>query len=1282
MKKRLFFGGILTFLLICIRLTAQPVPAAGDSPRYDLSKEPVLYTVGYAHLDTQWRWDYPETINQYIKATLDDNFKFLDKYKDYVFNFTGARRYKMMKEYYPEKYEKLKKYIAQNRWFVSGSSVDECDANIPSPESVIRHVLYGNQYFRNEFGKESVDFILPDCFGFQASLPSVLAHCGVKGFSTQKLVWGSAVGIPFNIGNWRGPDGKSILAALNATDYGGNIDPGLDTAKYWVDRVMDNGKKYGVFADFRYYGTGDIGGAPEESSIKNGIASQRSENGKIHVYLSSSDQIFRDLNDEQAKALPEYSGDLLLTQHSAGSLTSEGYMKRWNRKNELMAQASEPLAVTADWLGSISYPKDIFYRSWWLLLGSQMHDILPGTCIPKAYEYAWNDEVLTMNQFAALEQSSAGGVIRALDTRAQGKSVVVYNPLAIAREDVAEAEIQFPEGAPENVQVFGPDGKEVLAQLLDKTKYSVHILFVASVPSFGMASFDIRPVKKAPEVKAMVAATNNVLDNEYYKVTINAAGDVSSIIDKKLVKELLSAPARLAFLKEHPERWPAWNMDWNDRKNPPAGYVDGPAKITLIESGPVRVAYKIERTAMNSVFMQIIRVSTGEAGKRIEFVNTIKWQSKGVSLKASFPLTAANSVATYNLGLGTIERANNNEKKYEVPSREWFDLTDKSGSFGVTIAEDCKFGSDKPDDKTLRLTLLYTPVTNIYHDQATQDWGTHEMKYALYSHKGDWRAGRSEWQGRMLNQPLRAFQVSSHPGALGTTFSMLKVSTPQVDVRAMKKAETGDMTIVRMQELTGKEIENVELTFPGKIKSVYEIDGQERKIKDLALQNGKLLLGFGKFELKSIAVQIESPAEKLAAITSIPIALTYDEDVASTDKKMKDGKFTPGGYSYPAELLPDKLTVDGVQFKFGFTADGLKNVVACKGEKIPLPKTGNFNKVYILAAAVKDTNGLFRTGDLKKSLRVQAYTGKIGQFDKRTWDKFDRLSGLETGYIKRDEVAWFASHVHGDSTNQPYQFCYIYKYELDAGPASGYIQLPDNDAIKVFSITAAYDPYDEIQPSMPLYDDFTDREGLQLTLAKRYASDNAEQLADVKAERKNNLNDLPYKVSLKDYADMHEPNGITSQYFYSGTEKLPNMLAQGLSLPGLTDGMFDLLPSDTANDLWFEKGEGRIVMDLQKQIDIDSLHLFTNVNLKRGVQYFTVWGYDKDKTPATTGDPKSGGWTYICTITPLEAWSKSKAVWSVTTKKGKTARFRYLMMVTEDCGHGPYFLREVDVFEK
>ena len=1287
MKHFILLSWILLIFINVHRAAAQSESGKTIFPKYNLAKDPVLYTVGYAHLDTEWRWDYEATINECIKNTLDDNFRLLEKYKPYVFTFSGARRYKMMKEYYPEKYEKVKKYIAQDRWFVGGSSVDECDVNIPSPESVIRQVLYGNAYFRGEFGKESVDFLLPDCFGFQAHLPSVLAHAGLQGFSTQKLSWGSAVGIPFNIGNWNGPDGKGVVAALNATSYTSDIKKRLDTASYWVNRVMDNGKKFGVFADFRYYGVGDEGGAPREEDVKNAVESISQPDSKINVYLSSSDQLFRDLSEDQKKQLPSYSGDLLLTEHSSGSLTSQAFMKRSNRKNEQLALAAEPLAVMADGLGGIKYPYQSLNEAWWLVLGSQMHDILPGTSIPKAYEYAWNDEVLAMNKFAATLTSSAGAVIRAMDTRGKGTSLVVYNPLAISRKEVVEAEIPFPDGAPKSVKVIDGSNTEVPSQVLASTKNSIRILFPASVPSLGLAVFDVQPVKEAGTYTSTVSVSPSVLSNEFLKITVNTAGDISSIIDKRLGRELLSAPSQLVFQKEHPQYWPAWNMDWNDRKNPPIDFVKGPAEITVIENGPVRVTLKIDRKSRNSLFTQYVQLASGKESVIIR--NTINWQSRGVSLKASFPLTAANPMATYNLGLGTIERATNSEKKYEVPSREWFDLTDNSGSFGVTILEDCKFGSDKPDDKTLRLTLLFTPTTNFYHDQATQDWGIHEITYGLYSHKGDWRAGLSEWQGRSLNQPLRVFRVSQHPGFLGKNFSFAKVSVPQVDIRSIKKAENGKDLIIRLQELVGKEIQNVEVSFATKILKAWEVDGQERPIGELTLKNGKLFIDMTPFAIRSFAVQLDIPVEKLLAPASIVIPLAYDEDGISNEKNRKNGHLGDTGMSFPAELLPETLIVDGVQFSFGPESDGKNNILSCKGQKITLPKTGNFNHVYLLATALDDTTGTFKVGNIKTTLLIQKSNGYIGQFENRRWDKLGRLKGLDKGFIKPNEVAWFATHLHKDSLNIPYQYGYIFKYALEASPASGTLQLPENDAIKIFAISVADNPFDQVHSASPLYDDFSDRPSMSLNLPKSFVQPNMTPTAKIVVTSKRNLNELPARLTMKDYADIHQPNGVTSIYYpgepdttLSGSLTLTGSPGEGLHISAINDGMYDLLPTDSVNDKWSETGQGRLMMDLQKEIELDSIHIFTAKNTKRGAQSFSLWGAQGNEPPSLTGDPKAAGWSYIVYAPPEDIWGNSKALFTVLPMKGKPKQYRYLLWVSEDSQHGPFYFREVDVFEK
>ena len=119
-----YIARLAVFLLLF--LTVSPINGQQvvlKAPTPDLTKEPTLYVVAYSHLDTQWRWQYPQVINEYIPKTMHDNFALFEKYPNYVFNFSGANRYRMMKEYWPSDYLRVKSYIAAGRWFPAGSSM-------------------------------------------------------------------------------------------------------------------------------------------------------------------------------------------------------------------------------------------------------------------------------------------------------------------------------------------------------------------------------------------------------------------------------------------------------------------------------------------------------------------------------------------------------------------------------------------------------------------------------------------------------------------------------------------------------------------------------------------------------------------------------------------------------------------------------------------------------------------------------------------------------------------------------------------------------------------------------------------------------------------------------------------------------------------------------------------------------------------------------------------------------------------------------------------------------
>ena len=1165
---------VIAVVLACVELLSAARAQTAEKP--DLSKQPTLYVVGYAHLDTEWRWEYPQVIDEYIRKTMEDNFKLFEKYPHYIFNFSGANRYRFMKEYFPGDFARVKKYVDQGRWFPAGSSMEEGDVNTPSAETIIRQILYGNNWFRKELGKASAEYMLPDCFGFPASLPTILAHSGVKGFSTQKLVWGSSApgggteslektpeGTPFNVGVWVGPDGESVLAGLNPGDYAGGINSDLSKplpplpadqvlddlnkkfeplrqeldradqnhstmdARHieeylavrnqqktelqmqqdrelsrhqsdWAARVELNGEVSGVFTDYHYYGTGDIGGTPDENSVKRleaiiagGKASLPLDidplfsrfsreggpavplgGGPVHAISANADQMFLDITPAEAAGLPRYTGEMELTNHSAGSLTSQAYQKRWLRKEELLADAAEKASIAAEWLGARPYPLERLNDAWTLVMGGHFHDLAAGTATPKAYEFAWNDDVIAMNQFAGVLATATEGVAAALNTETKGTPIVVFNPLNIAREDLVEARVSFRGGEPKFVQVTGPDGKDVPAQISNDK-----VVFVAKAPSVGYAIYDVQPGSASADQHRMKVSENS-LENQYYRVKLNADGDVASIFDKSLGKELLSAPARLAISYDNPEHWPAWNMDWDQEQAAPKAYAGGPAKIRVVERGPARVAVEVSREAAGSKFVHTISLATGDAGQRVEFKNVIDWNTRESNLKATFPLTVSNEMATYNWDIGTIERPSAEPKKFEVPTHQWIDLTDASGEFGATILTDCKNGSDKPNDHTIRLTLIRTPGTRGgYADQGTQDIGHHEFVYGIAGHAGGWRSSGTDWQAQRLNDGMIAFETSQHAGALGREFSLLQVSNPRIRVLALKKAELSDEIIVRLVELDGKPQVDVRVAFGAPIVGAREVNGQEQAVGTARVSGGALLTSFAAYQPRTFAVKLAKGATKVPVVQSVPVPLKYDLAAASSDGTRSVGGFDGEGNALPAEMLPELIAFNDVQFQLAPAKTGAPNAAIAKGQIIDLP-SGQYNRAYVLAASADgDQKAIFEAGGRKVELTVQDWGGFIGQWDDRQWsskdtshDDYGEMTGIKPGYIKRADLAWYCSHHHNTAgQNVAYRYSYLFAYPIDLPAGTKSIQLPDNEKIRVLAISVA-EENPEIKPAQPLYD--------------------------------------------------------------------------------------------------------------------------------------------------------------------------------------------------------------------
>jgi alpha-mannosidase len=1023
-----------------------------------------LYVVAISHLDTQWRWTIQDTIRRHLPRTLRDNFAAFRRFPRYVLSFDGAFRYRLVEEYFRGEFETLKSWVAAGRWAPAGSFWESADVNLPSPESLIRQILHGRLHFRRELGVEVRDLFLPDCFGFGFALPSIAAHCGVVGFSSQKLSKGrSAIDIPFALGVWEGPDGAELVAALAPGGYGEPLRSDLardPEARAALDRQA---AASGVAVGMRYFGVGDTGGAPDAASLgwlERSLASSESGNGAIEVRTGPAGRLFAELTAEEIARLPRYRGELLLSLHATGGYTSQAAMKRWNRKNELLADAAERAAVAAHWLGAASYPRSTLGEAWRRVLAHQFHDDLPGTSVPEAYRHSWNDEILSLNQFAEALRQAVAAVARGLDTRGEGVPLVVFNPLSVEREEVVEARLRFPGPAPPAVRVYGPRGEELPAQARRVAEDLLEVIFVARLPAVGWAVFDVRPAAEPGGLATGLDVAADRLENERYRVGFDREGSVASVLDKALGRELLAAPLRLELLADRSLRFPAWEIRHEDVSAPPRGVVGGPPEVAVEERGPARAALEVRRRAGSSTFVERWRLAAGGAGGRLEADVAIDWRTRGRLLKAAFPLAVGEPVATYDLGLGVIERGVNSPRLYEVPAQQWADLSERGGGWGVAILNDCKYGWDRPAPATLRLTLLHTPrVGRRFRHQGRQDLGRHRLRYALAGHAGDWRAGEVVWQAARLNQPPLAFQAAVHGGELGKELSLLQISSRQVAVRALKLAEASDELVVRLQELAGRPAPRVELRFPAPVVAAREINGAEESVAPgsdpIAVRDGVLVCDLGPFAPRACAIRLAAPAALVARPVSVPLDLAFDLDVVSRDDDRRDGDFDGRGRSLPGELLPRQLGCGEVEFRLGASERGARNALACRGQLLELPAHAG-GAVYLLAAAAGgEARVAFQVGEERRELAIAEWCGPLGRW------------GAEP---RRDAVAWVGGHRHSPRGDEPYEPCYLFVYRLALPATIGSLGLPAAPRVRILAITVASGAGSAFAPAGVLYD--------------------------------------------------------------------------------------------------------------------------------------------------------------------------------------------------------------------
>lgn len=786
-------------------------------------KEFTVHLIGHGHIDMNWLWLWPETIDV-CRNTFTTMLKIMDLYPDFKYSQSQASTYIIMEELYPDLFKQIQQKVKEGRWEITGGTWTEGDMNMASGESIVRQIMYAKRYFQEKFGVESEICWEPDTFGHAWTIPQILAKSGIKYYyfcrcaKDQRVFW------------WEGPDGSRVLA-YNFNWYSESINDNIKSYPYEINRL------YGVKDGMAVYGVGDHGGGPTMQDLTRAVNLQKQPlypTVKFNTAKGFYDTLLSKKTD-----WPVINDELNFVFQ--GCYTTHADIKKENRVSENLLPTAEAFAVLAGQYG-YKYPQNSFVDAWRNTCFNQFHDIFDGSAIHDSYIYSKElfDKITTAGNSAL--SASLGAIARNVRTSGDGVPIIVFNPLAWTRTDVVT--MHTPGGENKILQTFtvkDANGRVVPSQSFDQTTS----FLAKDIPSMGYKTFYLT---SEPGL-AMMPAVNggNIIENEFFTVKVDQkSGTITSIFDKKVKREVIASGqsgSLLQILMEKPHGMSAWDIGPISKTID----LDKAESVNMVENNSVQKVIRVRHKFNKSSFTQDIILHAGVP--RIDVKLTADWQEKGDSktdapfLKVAFPANVTNGKARFEIPFGSIERPANGD---EVPSQKWTDLS--GDGYGVSILNDCKYGTDVKDN-VIRLSLLRAS----YDPDPAPDMGPQSASYSIYPHKSNWQQSETVKAGYEFNNPLIPVVAASHEGKLPETHSFLKVDKANIIVTALKKAEDSNDMILRFYECKG-ETGKAKISFGMNVKSVQETDLSERPGKNAIsrISDSTMSVPFGKWEIKTL----------------------------------------------------------------------------------------------------------------------------------------------------------------------------------------------------------------------------------------------------------------------------------------------------------------------------------------------------------------------------------------------------------------------------------------------
>ncbi len=866
------------------------------SPLNEAAKSYTAHCVGHAHIDMNWMWGYNETA-----AVTVDTFRtvldLMNEYPGFTFGQSQASTYRIIEENAPEMLDEIKRRVHEGRWEVTASTWVENDKNIPSGESLARHILYTKRYLSGLLDIDPKQLRLdfePDTFGHNVSVPEVCWQGGVKYYYHCRGREGSPCAY-----RWRSRAGHELLVYNEPHWYNTDIEPGLFTDYPQLCAGMSS-------RDFLVvYGVGDHGGGPTRRDLDR-LIEIGSWPVMPKVEFSTYARFFEALEKSRDR-LPVYTGEFNCT--FTGCYTSQSRIKMANRAAEDRMYDTEFLTSLSGVLAGDTDRKNVLTEAWKNILFNQFHDILPGSGTIETREYAMGRFQSAM----AAIQSSANNAMRciasAIDTgalslpaeedsnafgggvgfglgqaggfrlpmaeRGSGKNRMfhLFNPTAQPFDGVIGLTVWDWPCDPARAVFKGMDGLAAPCQLVGEGKrYWGHAYKTFSVRlKVPALSYTTCTLTEAPVADNVLRThptdrvdrfgdDDIVLENEYLKATFDVSGELTGLLDKTTGVDMIQCGhAAFHFIRENTVHgMTSWRVgETMDDENLSRCR---PVTMRREPSGPVRQAVSFEcpfgersrlsftaRLDAGSRYLQYdVHADFQEAGDRKQTPQLrfeaelnpdyydLKWDRIGPYL--------------YAVPFGTIERE---PAEHDVPACTAMAMLsripDADPAPMPVLLADGKYGF-RGDSKGFMSVSL---IRGSSDPDPYPEYGMHDFSIALGVCPQQSPDALLDMAERFSHLPCAC---SARPGKGTLPMEKTLLSLEGARLSAVKPAQDENGIMLRVYDASGKG-GRVCARFGFNAKAVFESDINETPGRELPLADNAVSFDIGPWEIRTLLIR-------------------------------------------------------------------------------------------------------------------------------------------------------------------------------------------------------------------------------------------------------------------------------------------------------------------------------------------------------------------------------------------------------------------------------------------